>query len=179
MFNDPVGKHVMLGTLCAQQNDAVGKYAMLGPSCAQQTVVRSLVTAGLNISCLVILQVLVDGLDVRDMDLHELRRQVGLVSQEPILFSCTVRDNICYANPEASQQQVEDAARAANAHSFVERLPEGYSTQVNCSTIQILLQHQQWKLLQHSCSWKLYSGCKNCCDNSCYQPGLSVPSCRL
>ena len=60
-------------------------------------------------------QVLVDGCDVRDMDLQCLRSQVGLVSQEPVLFSCTVRDNICYGNPEASQQQVEDAARAANA----------------------------------------------------------------
>ena len=76
-------------------------------------------------------QVLVDGLDVRDLEVHELRGQVGLVSQEPVLFSCTVRDNICYANPEATQQQVEDAARAANAHHFVEKLPEGYNTQVS------------------------------------------------
>ena len=80
------------------------------------------------------LQVLVDGFDVRDSNLHELRGQVGLVSQEPILFSCTVRDNICYANPEATQQQVEEAAMAANAHSFVERLPDGYNTQVSCGT---------------------------------------------
>ncbi len=65
------------------------------------------------------------------MDLHELRGQVGLVSQEPVLFSCTVRDNICCANPEATQQQVEDAARAANAHAFVQKLPEGYNTQVS------------------------------------------------
>lgn len=75
-------------------------------------------------------QVLVDGCDVRDMDLQFLRNQVGLVSQEPVLFSCSVRDNICYGNPEASQQQVEHAARAANAHSFIDKLPEGYSTQV-------------------------------------------------
>lgn len=71
-----------------------------------------------------------DGCDVRDMDLQLLRNQVGLVSQEPVLFSCSVRDNICYGNPEASQQQVEDAAHAANAHSFIDKLPEGYSTQV-------------------------------------------------
>lgn len=76
------------------------------------------------------LQVLVDGCDVRDMDVHWLRSQVGLVSQEPVLFSCTVKENICYGNPDATQQQVEDAARAANAHSFIQKLPEGYSTQV-------------------------------------------------
>lgn len=76
------------------------------------------------------LQVLVDGCDVRDMELHCLRSQVGLVSQEPVLFSCTVRENICYGNPEATQEEVEKAAQAANAHSFISRLPEGYSTQV-------------------------------------------------
>ena len=67
---------------------------------------------------------------MKDMDLQCLRTRVGLVSQEPVLFSCSVRDNICYGNPDASQQQVEDAARAANAHSFIQKLPEGYSTQV-------------------------------------------------
>lgn len=76
-------------------------------------------------------QVLVDGCDVKEMDLQCLRTKVGLVSQEPVLFSCSVRDNICYGNPGASQQQVEDAARAANAHSFIQKLPEGYSTQVH------------------------------------------------
>ena len=75
-------------------------------------------------------QVLVDGCDVKDMDLKCLRDQVGLVSQEPVLFSCSVRDNICYGNPDATQQQVEAAAQAANAHSFIQKLPEGYSTQV-------------------------------------------------
>ena len=67
---------------------------------------------------------------MKDMDLKCLRDQVGLVSQEPVLFSCSVRDNICYGNPDATQQQVEAAAQAANAHSFIQKLPEGYSTQV-------------------------------------------------
>lgn len=82
-------------------------------------------------------QVLVDGCDVKEMDLQCLRTKVGLVSQEPVLFSCSVRDNICYGNPGASQQQVEDAARAANAHSFIQKLPEGYSTQVGEGAIQL------------------------------------------
>ena len=75
-------------------------------------------------------QVLVDGCDVREMDLCFLRSQVGLVSQEPVLFSCSVRDNICYGKPDATQEEVERAAQAANAHSFIQKLPEGYSTQV-------------------------------------------------
>ena len=65
------------------------------------------------------------------MDMHELRGQVGLVSQEPVLFSCSMRDNIVYGKPEASQQQVEQAAQAANAHNFIQKLPEGYDTQVS------------------------------------------------
>lgn len=76
-----------------------------------------------------------NGCDVRDLDLQQLRSQIGLVSQEPVLFSSTVGDNISYGNPEASQQQVEDAARAANAHSFVSKLPEGYNTQVSTITV--------------------------------------------
>ena len=78
-------------------------------------------------------QVLVNGVDVRDMDLHWLRSQVGLVSQEPVLFSCSVRENICYGRPDATQEEVQKAAEAANAHSFIQKLPEGYSTQVQTS----------------------------------------------
>ncbi|KAL0036182.1 hypothetical protein WJX79_007336 [Trebouxia sp. C0005] len=82
-------------------------------------------------------QVLVDGCDVRKMDLSFLRSQVGLVSQEPVLFSCTVRDNICYGKPDTTQGEVEKAAQAANAHSFIQKLPEGYSTQVGEGAIQL------------------------------------------
>ena len=82
-----------------------------------------------------------DGCDVKDMDLKCLRDQVGLVSQEPVLFSCSVRDNICYGNPDATQEQVEAAAQAANAHSFIQKLPEGYSTQVQ--TLRVMGFSQQ------------------------------------
>ena len=81
-------------------------------------------------------QVLVNGVDVRDMNLHWLRSQVGLVSQEPILFSCSVRENICYGRPDATQEEVQKAAEAANAHSFIQKLPEGYSTQVHTAAYQ-------------------------------------------
>ncbi|WP_260405513.1 ATP-binding cassette domain-containing protein, partial [Paenibacillus sp. 598K] len=63
-------------------------------------------------------RILLDGVDVRDIPTAELRREVGLVLQQAILFTGTIRDNIRYGSPEASQQEVEEAARAAQAHDF-------------------------------------------------------------
>ena len=73
-------------------------------------------------------RVTVDGLDVREAKLVSLRRQIGIVAQDPFLFSDTVRENIAFGRPDASQEDVEEAARLAQAHDFVERLPEGYDT---------------------------------------------------
>jgi ATP-binding cassette subfamily B protein/subfamily B ATP-binding cassette protein MsbA len=75
-------------------------------------------------------RVLVDGRDVRDVRLRSLREQVGVVLQEPVLFPLTVAENIAYGRPEASREEIEAAARAANAHAFIERLPQGYDTMV-------------------------------------------------
>ena len=75
-------------------------------------------------------RVLVDGHDVRDVRLRSLREQVGLVLQEPFLFPLTIAENIAYGRPGASRQEIEAAARAANLHGFVERLPQGYETVV-------------------------------------------------
>jgi ABC-type multidrug transport system fused ATPase/permease subunit len=72
----------------------------------------------------------VDGLDVRSVDLVSLRRQVAVVPDDGFLFSASVRDNIAYARPEATQDEVEQAARRAQIHSFVETLPDGYDTLV-------------------------------------------------
>jgi len=74
--------------------------------------------------------VLVDGHDVRDLTVLSLRRAVGVVADEPFLFSVPIRDNIAYARPDASDEEVEAAARAAQAHDFVTALPEGYATVV-------------------------------------------------
>ncbi len=74
--------------------------------------------------------VLVDGSDVRDVDVFSLRSQVAVVDDAPFLFSATVAENIAYARPDATRQQVEDAARAAQAHTFIERLPDGYDSRV-------------------------------------------------
>ena len=71
-----------------------------------------------------------DGKDLRDLDPAWLREQVGVVSQEPILFATTIADNIRYGRTTATQEEVEAAARAANAHAFIMGFPEGYATLV-------------------------------------------------
>lgn len=67
---------------------------------------------------------------MRNLNVNWLRQQIGLVSQEPTLFACSIRDNIAYGNPNASEQQIEEAARMANAHDFIVSFPNGYNTQV-------------------------------------------------
>jgi ATP-binding cassette subfamily B protein len=74
--------------------------------------------------------ILLDGLDLRDYRVADLRNQIALVLQEPILFSTTIAENILYGRPGASGEDVARAARLANAHDFIARLPEGYETQV-------------------------------------------------
>jgi ATP-binding cassette, subfamily B, bacterial len=73
-------------------------------------------------------RVTVDGHDVRDLTLSSLRRAVGLISQDPFLFSATVRENIAFGGGDLPQTAVEEVARAAQAHEFIERLPQGYDT---------------------------------------------------
>jgi subfamily B ATP-binding cassette protein MsbA len=73
-------------------------------------------------------RILIDGHDVRDVTLASLRAQVGIVTQETILFNDTVRNNIAYGQPQVPQKEVEAAARAALAHDFIVALPAGYDT---------------------------------------------------
>ncbi|HEY2595350.1 MAG TPA: ABC transporter ATP-binding protein [Chloroflexota bacterium] len=71
-----------------------------------------------------------DGVDVRDVTLESLRCQIGIVLQEALLFGVSVRDNIAYGKPDATQAEIEAAARAAQAHAFIAELPQGYETLV-------------------------------------------------
>lgn len=75
-------------------------------------------------------EVLLDGVNIKHIDLKWLRSQIGLVNQEPALFATSIKENILYGNPNATDQEVEDACRAANAHSFISKFPQGYNTQV-------------------------------------------------
>ena len=75
-------------------------------------------------------QVLIDGIDVRDLRIADLRRQVGIILQDPYLFDGTVAENLAYGRPDASHAQIVAAAKAAFAHDFITRLPDGYDTRI-------------------------------------------------
>lgn len=82
-------------------------------------------------------RVLVDGKDIRQLNLRSLRKRIGLVQQEPALFATSIYENILYGREEASATEVEAAAEAANAHGFISGLPEGYKTQVGERGVQL------------------------------------------
>ena len=72
----------------------------------------------------------IDGEDIKQIDLKDLRRQIGVVLQEPYLFSGTIAENIAYAHPDAAMEDIIAAAKAANAHEFIVKFPDGYDTEV-------------------------------------------------
>jgi ATP-binding cassette, subfamily B, bacterial len=82
-------------------------------------------------------RVLADGLDVRELDLDGYRRQIGIVYQESFLFSNTVAANIAFGSPHASQEQIEQAARAASAHEFIVKMAQGYNTVLGESGVDL------------------------------------------
>lgn len=106
---------------------AGGRVGVIGRTGAGKTTLASLLirfydpTSG---------QILLDGVDVREYRLADLRAQFALVLQEPVLFSTSIAENIAYGHPEATAQEIVEAARAANAHDFITHLPAGYETQV-------------------------------------------------
>jgi len=108
--------------------------ALVGPSGAGKSTIASLLlrlydpTAG---------RVLLDGRDLRSLSPEWLRRQVGVVSQEPLLFSSSIADNIRYGREGARDDEIEAAALAANAHEFIARFPEGYRTLVGERGVQL------------------------------------------
>ncbi|MDR3561819.1 MAG: ABC transporter ATP-binding protein [Negativicutes bacterium] len=101
--------------------------AIVGPSGAGKTTIANLIprfydpVAG---------RITVDGFDIRKVTLHSLRRQIGIVPQETMLFNGSVYENILYGDLEASEEEVFAAARAANAHQFIGEMPAGYDTQI-------------------------------------------------
>jgi subfamily B ATP-binding cassette protein MsbA len=101
--------------------------ALVGPSGGGKTTLVSLLPRFWDVDRG---HVRLDGHDVRSLALAGLRGAIGVVPQEPALFSGTIRENIAYARPGASDAEIEEAARAAHAHEFVERLPSGYETLV-------------------------------------------------
>jgi ATP-binding cassette, subfamily B, bacterial MsbA len=101
--------------------------ALVGPSGGGKTTLVSLLPRFWDVDRG---RIALDGLDIRSVRLAELRGAIGVVPQEPALFSGTIRENIAYARPKATDADVQAAARAAHAHEFIERLPQGYDTLV-------------------------------------------------
>ncbi len=99
--------------------------AIVGPTGAGKTTLVSLIARFYDVNAGA---VVIDGNDVRSVTQYSLRSQMGLVTQDPFLFSGTVMENIRYGKLEASDEDVYEAAKAANAHHFIERLPQGYET---------------------------------------------------
>jgi subfamily B ATP-binding cassette protein MsbA len=101
--------------------------ALVGPSGAGKTTLASLLPRFWDVSSG---RIALDGIDVRELSFADLRGAIGIVPQEPALFSGTVRENIAYASPNATDAEVIAAARAAHAIEFIERLPDGLDTRV-------------------------------------------------
>jgi ABC-type multidrug transport system fused ATPase/permease subunit len=101
--------------------------ALVGPTGAGKTSIASLTARFYDVSEG---SVRLDGFDVREVTQESLHRQIAIVTQDPFLFSRSIADNIRFGQPEASQDEVERAARLANAHDFIQALPEGYKTRI-------------------------------------------------
>src|SRR5206468_6424706 len=101
--------------------------ALVGPNGAGKTTLLSLLPRFIDPDGG---RVLIDGQDLREATLASLRRQIGIVTQEPFLFAGTIEDNIRYGRPAATEEEVWQAARIANAFEFISALPEGFRTQV-------------------------------------------------
>ena len=105
-----------------------GEYvALVGSSGAGKTTLCSLIPRFYDVTGGA---VLLDGIDIRDVKLKDLRRQIGIVQQDVYLFAGTILENIRYGKPEATDEEVVNAAMAANAHEFIMSLPEGYHTDI-------------------------------------------------
>lgn len=107
-----------------QSGELIG---IVGPSGAGKTTLVNLICRFYDTTQGI---VKIDGEDIRDIAIEEVRRNIGIVLQQPFLFSGTIAQNIAYAKPDASRQQIIRAAKAANAHEFIVNLPEGYDTLV-------------------------------------------------
>ena len=123
--SDGVPKEVLHGIdLMVRRGEVV---ALVGPSGAGKSTLMNLLPRFFDVTGGAIL---VDGHDVRDLTLASLRKQIGKVTQETVLFNDTVRNNIAYGQPDVPMARIEAAARAALAHEFIERMPEGYDTMI-------------------------------------------------
>lgn len=101
--------------------------AVVGPSGAGKTTLISLIPRFYDITSG---EIIIDGRDIRDYKLFYLRSQIGMVLQEPFLFTGTIAENIGFGKMEATREEIEEVAKAAHAHEFIIQLPDGYDTEI-------------------------------------------------
>ena len=124
-FAYPGGEKVLDGiSLVAKAGKTT---ALVGPSGGGKTTIINLIQRFHDLDAGAIT---IDGQNIADVTVTSLRRNIAYVSQQPVLFEGTIADNIRYARPEATQAEIEEAARLAQAHDFIASLPEGYDTEV-------------------------------------------------
>lgn len=123
--------------LCVQQGEVL---ALVGPSGSGKTTLSNLVPRFYEVSSGAIR---IDGLDIRSLQLHSLRQQLAMVTQQTILFNDTVRNNIAYGRSGSSEEDIRQAAQAAYALDFIEELPEGFDTIIGESGVRLSGGQQQ------------------------------------
>ena len=116
------------------------RIALVGPSGAGKSTMLKLLMRFYDVGGGA---VLIDGHDIRDLSLPFVRSQIGLVQQEPFLFNGTVRENIAYGDLAASQERIEEVARAARAHEFIAALPDGYDTWIGERGVKLSVGQKQ------------------------------------
>ncbi len=124
-FGYSPGQQILKGVdLIAQPGQMI---ALVGPTGAGKSTIINLILRFYDVTAGA---VLVDGVDIRSVTQASLRRQIGLVLQDKLLFSGTVAENIAFGRPNAAQAEIEAAAQLANVHEFITSLPQGYSTEL-------------------------------------------------
>jgi subfamily B ATP-binding cassette protein MsbA len=123
--NDGEVKQVLYGIDLAVERGEV--IALVGPSGAGKSSLMNLIPRFFDVNQG---RILVDGLDVRDVTIESLRKLIGKVTQEVVLFNDTVRNNIAYGQPDIALSEVQEAAKMALAHDFILRMPNGYDTMI-------------------------------------------------
>ncbi|XP_048137934.1 ABC transporter B family member 19-like [Rhodamnia argentea] len=126
-FNYPSRPEVTVLRNFTLKIEAGTKVALVGPSGTGKSSILALL---LRFYDPMEGKVLIDGKDIKEYNLRWLRTQIGYVQQEPILFSSSIRDNICYGNSEATEAEIIEVARQANIHEFISGLPDGYDSLV-------------------------------------------------
>lgn len=120
------GKEILHGvSISVHKGEMV---ALVGPTGSGKTTVMNLLNRFYDVDSG---GITIDGTDIREFSLKELRKNVGIVLQDPQLFSGTIADNIRFGDPDASMERVIDAAKQANIHEFIASLPKGYETEVS------------------------------------------------